>query len=127
MELRPRLLLVEDDAETRSALADDLALSGYEVAVAANGEEGLERLHQTGRPAVVLLDLLMPGMDGGEFLVRMREKPELADVPVIILTGIASSKLKKLLGAEAVFVKPFRTELLRAELSRLCAAQAGRA
>ena len=119
MEPRPRLLLVDDDADMRSALADALG-EGFEVAQAANGEEGLRWLRQAGRPCAVLLDLLMPQMDGGEFLARMREEPEYAQVPVLILTGIASSQLKRLLGAEAVFVKPFDTGQLRRELERLC-------
>ena len=119
MDERPRLLLVDDDADMRQALAE--ALDGrFEVALAANGEEGLRRLRQGARPCAVLLDLLMPEMDGGEFLARMREEPEYADVPVVILTGIASSQLKRLLGAEAVFVKPFDTGQLRRELERLC-------
>jgi len=119
MEARPRLLLVDDDADMREALAEALG-ERFEVAQAANGEEGLRRLRQDGRPCAVLLDLLMPEMDGGEFLLRMREEPEYSDVPVVILTGIASSQLKRLLGAEAVFVKPFDTGQLRRELERLC-------
>ena len=119
MEGRPRLLLVDDDADMRSALAEALG-EGFEVAQAANGEEGLRWLHEGGRPCAILLDLLMPEMDGGEFLARMREEPEYAELPVLILTGIASSQLKRLLGAEAVFVKPFDTRQLRSELERLC-------
>lgn len=126
MEVSPRLLLVDDDADMREALA--AALRGrFEVALAANGEEGLRRLRQEARPCAILLDLLMPEMDGGEFLARLRDQPEYADVPVVILTGIASSQLKRLLGAEAVFVKPFDTGQLRRELERLCRREDGRA
>ncbi len=119
MEARPRLLLVDDDADMREALAEALG-ERFEVALAANGEEGLRRLREGSRPCAVLLDLLMPEMDGGEFLARMREEPAYAGVPVVILTGIAASQLKRLLGAEAVFVKPFDTGQLRRELERLC-------
>ena len=126
MEAPPRLLLVDDDADMREALAEALR-EGFEVALAADGEEGLRRLREGGRPCAILLDLLMPQMDGGEFLARLREQPEFADVPVVILTGIASSQLKRLLGAEAVFVKPFDTGQLRRELERLCRGEAGRA
>jgi len=119
MEARPRLLLVEDDADMREALAEALG-ERFELVQAANGAEGLRRLGEGPRPCAVLLDLLMPEMDGGEFLSRMREQPGYSEVPVVILTGIASSQLKRLLGAEAVYVKPFDTGQLRRELERLC-------
>jgi CheY-like chemotaxis protein len=121
---RPRVLLVDDDADLRLAVAEALEERGYEVALAAGGQEALQRLRAGPRPCAVLLDLLMPGMDGAEFLAAMRADAALADLPVIILTGVASSKLKGLLGAQACLVKPFETAELCVEIDRACFASA---
>lgn len=117
---RASVLLVDDDDLIREALSDDLAAYGYEVTVAASGEEALRRLRAGPRPCALLLDLLMPGMDGAELLAKVRDEEGLAGLPVIVLTGLASSKLKRLLGAEAVLVKPFDTSELCREIDRVC-------
>jgi len=114
------VLLVDDDDQVREALSDDLAAAGYEVAAAATGEEALRRLRAGPRPCALLLDLLMPGMDGAELLAKVRSEEGLAGLPVIVLTGLASSKLKGLLGAEAVLVKPFESAELFREIDRVC-------
>jgi CheY-like chemotaxis protein len=114
------VLLVDDDALVREALTDDLEEHGYEVAAAATAEEALRRLRQEPRPSALLLDLLMPGMDGAELLAKVREDEGLANLPVIVLTGLASSKLKRLLRADAVLVKPFETSELLREIDRVC-------
>jgi len=117
---RASVLLVDDDDQIREALSDDLEAHGYEVAVAATGEEALRRLRAGPRPCALLLDLLMPGMDGAELLAKVRAEEGLAGLPVIVLTGLASSKLKRLLRAEAVLLKPFDTSELCRELDRVC-------
>ena len=85
MDERPRLLLVDDDADMRQALAE--ALDGrFEVALAANGEEGLRRLRQGARPCAVLLDLLMPEMSGYDLLEEMAHDEAIAGTQVIIVS-----------------------------------------
>jgi CheY-like chemotaxis protein len=87
-EASGRLLVVEDDRDAADALAEALAETGYEVTIAGDGHEALEHVHGTGvRPDVVLLDILMPVMDGHAFLATRATDPLLADVPVIVMTG----------------------------------------
>jgi signal transduction histidine kinase/DNA-binding response OmpR family regulator/HAMP domain-containing protein len=82
----PRALVVEDDDTTRELVRRLLVGEGWAVSAAANGREALERL-RSERPNLILLDLLMPEMDGFEFLAKLRESPELATTPVIIVTA----------------------------------------
>jgi signal transduction histidine kinase/DNA-binding response OmpR family regulator len=81
-----RVLVVDDEADTRSLLLERLALAGFEVSGAADGESALAATRSL-RPALVLLDLMMPGMDGWEVLRRLRSEPATAELPVIVLTG----------------------------------------
>jgi signal transduction histidine kinase/DNA-binding response OmpR family regulator/HAMP domain-containing protein len=82
----PRALVVEDEETTREQMRRLLMGEGWAVASAANGREALERL-KGERPNLILLDLLMPEMDGFEFLARLRQEPDLANIPVIIVTS----------------------------------------
>ena len=90
MPLR-RILIIEDDALVRTALAEAMRGPGVEVVVAADGLEGLERLHGGPRPAVILLDLRMPRLGGEEFLRVMRADRRYEDLPVITMTAGAGS------------------------------------
>lgn len=80
------ILVVDDHAATREPLAKLLRYEGYETAVAANGAEALEALRER-KPDLVLLDLLMPKMDGLAFLDEASREPHGAEVPVIVVTG----------------------------------------
>jgi CheY-like chemotaxis protein len=79
------ILLVEDDSDIRGLLRHRLARWPYEVVEAASGEIGLE-LARSRRPSLVVLDILLPGIDGWEVLRMMRGDPELADVPVVVVS-----------------------------------------
>src|SRR5690242_7123757 len=84
------LLVVEDDADVREALIEVLADHGYFALAAANGREALEILRAEGpRPSVILLDIMMPVMDGQQFRAAQLEDPELAAIPVIVLSAHA--------------------------------------
>jgi CheY-like chemotaxis protein len=88
-----RILLVDDDADLRESLAEALEEAGYKVDRAGNGQEALEKLRShTGpeRPAAVLLDLLMPVMNGWQFCQLKRSDPAVADIPVIAMSGAVS-------------------------------------
>jgi len=82
----PRALVVEDDVSTREMLRRLLIGEGWEVSMSANGREALDRL-TAERPNLVLLDLMMPEMDGFEFLAEFRKDPKFAATPVIVVTG----------------------------------------
>jgi CheY-like chemotaxis protein len=82
------LLVVEDNREIRKSLRDLFTLEGFAVEEAGNGREALERLDAGSHPSMIVLDLVMPVMDGWEFLRQMRARPE-CDTPVVVLTSLA--------------------------------------
>jgi PAS domain S-box-containing protein len=88
-DVRPSgtVLVVDDDSESRDVLGEVLAQSGYEVAKAGNGVEALAYLHESPPPALVVLDLTMPVMDGWEFLAGRERDPLLRAIPVLVLSG----------------------------------------
>ncbi len=81
-----KILVVEDDLDILRLVTFSLEKSGYEVLTAVNGKEGLEKA-TNDRPDIILLDLMMPFMGGAEMLERLKEIPDMKDVPVIILTA----------------------------------------
>jgi CheY-like chemotaxis protein len=83
------VLIIEDDADLREMMAQLLSLEGYQAHVVSNGREALDYLHNGAeRPELILLDLMMPVMDGWEFRRVQRSDPDLADVPVIVLSAL---------------------------------------
>jgi CheY-like chemotaxis protein len=82
------VLVVEDDSEVREILVELLEDHGYRATAAANGLEALQRLRGDGfRPCVIILDLMMPVMDGATFWTEKQRDPALADIPVIVLSA----------------------------------------
>jgi CheY-like chemotaxis protein len=88
------ILVVEDEPGPRATMTRILRAAGYPVVAVRNGEEALARLRRDLRPSLVLLDLMLPVMDGFEFRVRQMQDPELADIPVIVLAGYADVERK---------------------------------
>jgi CheY-like chemotaxis protein len=87
------ILLVEDDDDIRDLLSQVLAEEGYTVVGAANGLEALTYLRSDGqRPDLILLDLMMPVMDGWQFRAAQREDPQLAAIPVVLLTAVTEAR-----------------------------------
>ncbi len=86
---RPTVLVVDDDRDIRDALSDVLHDESYTVVCASDGEEGMARLRSSPRPAVILLDWMMPRCDGACFLRQQRADPALAAIPVVLLTADA--------------------------------------
>lgn len=85
-----RILIVEDDADLRSALADAMSDTGAEIVTAEDGVDALHQLRDGPAPAVVLLDLRMPRLDGPAFLRELRADARFEHLPVITMTGGAS-------------------------------------
>ncbi|HSB82316.1 MAG TPA: response regulator [Candidatus Methylomirabilis sp.] len=111
---KKRVPLVEDDADTRSAMQDMFERSGYIYADAADGTDGLARAERT-HPDVILLDVRMPGLDGYEVCRRLKQNPASAAIPVIFLTAFPDLTLNRLAfkaGGVACITKPFRIEAL---------------
>lgn len=83
----PLILVIEDDADVREALAEAITEAGLSVVLAEDGQDGLERLRAGCLPAVILLDLRMPRLNGEEFLRAIRAEPAWERVPVISMTA----------------------------------------
>ncbi|SEU00195.1 Response regulator receiver domain-containing protein [Stigmatella erecta] len=111
-----RLLLVDDEAAIVEALQDILSDEGYAVEAAFNGEEALQRLH-AARPDLMLMDLMMPVMDGRELLRRVRQDPSLHDLPVVVMSaGRITDEERQ--AASATLAKPFELEVLLETLQK---------
>jgi CheY-like chemotaxis protein len=78
------VLVVEDEQELREMMRDALELNGYAVVTAEDGQDALDKLSGTEGLCLVILDLLMPVMNGWEFVERMRQRTELASIPIVV-------------------------------------------
>ena len=116
--LERMVLVVEDDRAVREALSALLEVEGYSVVAAANGEEALHHLQDGLRPSVILLDLMMPVMDGFEFRRRQLTDLRFSRIPVIVVSGVSYILADTDMRADAVIQKPV-------EPSELCAVVLG--
>jgi CheY-like chemotaxis protein len=115
--LAKSVLVVEDDIDIRETLAGLLADEGYSVNACANGLEALTYLRAGRRADVILLDLMMPVMDGWQFRVLQKRDPELASIPVLALSADGTPKAEAI-DATAYLAKPVSYEKLPATLAR---------
>jgi len=113
------VLIVEDDGDLRDMMAQLLMLEGFQTASVANGREALEYLHQGDRPDVILLDLMMPVMDGWEFRRRQQQDPSVAGVPVIILSALDPTRASGV-EADAFLKKPLDFDRLLSLVRGYC-------
>ena len=121
---RARILVVEDDADIRTALCAVLAEEGYAVASAADGREALAVLRAGPLPRVILLDLMMPVMAGADFRAAQLAEPSLAAIPIVLLTADPRiDEASQALGAAASFAKPFELRRLLRALGHLVSGQ----
>ena len=112
-EGRGGLVLVIDDEElVRTSLRQVLVEEGYQVDVASDGADGIRRLRER-RPDVILVDLMMPGMNGTQFLRALRDDPSITDIPVVVMTAVTGLTVHPMsLGATDVLEKPFDVDEL---------------
>lgn len=116
-----RILIVEDDLATREALALFLATEGYHVSTAPDGLAALQQLRNGEHPSLIVLDLMMPVMDGWQFRSEQQADPALADIPVIVCSaGGRVSQRAASLEALAYFDKPVEPTELLAVIHRCC-------
>jgi CheY-like chemotaxis protein len=104
------ILIVDDDDDVRDACVAVLGEEGYTTRTARNGREALDLLHQDLHPAVILLDLMMPEMNGFEFRARQLADPSIADLPVVVLTAGTMSDRIRQLHPDACLTKPFELD-----------------
>ena len=127
MQIR-KVLLAEDDEDIQKVARISLQFrGGWEVSLAMNGEECLA-LAAKERPDLILLDCMMPKLDGYETCRQLKQDPALRDIPVIFLTARSQdSEVKKglLLGALGYLVKPFNPMTLAAEIQEIVSARGG--
>lgn len=114
------ILLVEDDVDVREALVEALSDRGYTVDTAGDGLLALQALRGGKRPGVILLDLMMPRMDGVEFRTAQRADPTLADLPVVLLSADARMEEKaRAMKVHDTIRKPIDLEQLYRVIERI--------
>ena len=120
--MNAKILVVEDELSQREALAEVLSRLGYEVQCAANGNEALELMRRSeSLLGLILLDLMMPVMDGWEFRAEQRKDRSLADVPVVVVSALGDTAQKAVQDGAAAFVsKPLHWQALLPVLERFC-------
>jgi DNA-binding response OmpR family regulator len=116
----PCVLVIEDDASVQQLLAAYLQLEGFQVTTADNGIEGLKRMKQS-RPCLILLDLMMPIMDGEQFRAAQLREPGLADVPDICISAIYDARQRaERMQAAGLIKKPFDIEEVLSAVRARC-------
>jgi CheY-like chemotaxis protein len=112
------VLIVDDNTDLRTSLADVLELEGWRTVQATDGADALRALEREHTPDVIVLDLLMPVMDGRQFLSALRADPARAGTPIVIMTGTVP---RDDLGVVAVLEKPFELAPFLALLGQVAA------
>ena len=112
----PRVLLVEDDPDIRGTVKDLLQAEGYEVFEAENGRRGLQMLETVARPCLILLDMMMPVLDGNGFMDLLRSDEALVSIPVVVVSaGNGSAR-----GTQGFIRKPFDLDHLVHVVKQYC-------
>lgn len=120
--MQRRVLIIEDEKLIILSTQMVLEASGFRVDSAMDGEEGIQKAKQSA-PDLILLDIMMPGIDGWETLTRLKQDPETADVPVVIFTAREHSRGHQRsaeMGAADYFRKPFEPEELVELVEKHC-------
>jgi CheY-like chemotaxis protein len=119
------ILLVDDDADVRESIRDALADEGYRVTTAANGREALHLLkNEDLRPDLILLDIMMPEMDGWAFRGEQLKDPKLVSIPVIVFTAYGAPRdIARQLDAAGFLKKPLHLDELLSTIAQATAAR----
>jgi CheY-like chemotaxis protein len=115
----PTVFIVEDDPDTREMLGKFLELEGFHVETAANGRQALDRLSSGLKASVIVLDLMMPIMDGWQFRREQVRNSALASIPVIVVSAAGKERLANI-EANSYLTKPIDLEELLREVSIFC-------
>ena len=116
------ILVVEDDRDVRESIVDVLEDNDYIARGAGNGADALDQLKDGGvRPCVILLDIMMPVMDGWQFRAAQQTDPELSAIPVVVLTAHTSAKeAAEQMKAAGFLKKPVQLSALLSAVERFC-------
>jgi len=117
-----QILIVEDDEGIRAALSLTLEMEGFPVTTAANGKEALAILQEIEKPCLILLDLMMPVMNGREFAEALGKDMILAAIPIVIVTAF-SEQAKTMDKGYSIIKKPVDIDLLLALVRKYCETQ----
>ncbi|MDQ3071194.1 MAG: response regulator [Acidobacteriota bacterium] len=117
MTQRRRLLLVEDEPDTRAAMFHVFTQAGYSVLTADDGQQALDLLMLGVRPRLMIVDLLLPNVSGTEFLRYIQNEPDLRTIPRIVVTSLRPNEVKVI--ADRIFQKPADLDDVLAEVQRL--------
>ena len=109
------VLIVEDDVDTREMLGRYLELEGFRVETAANGRQALEQLEAGSEPSVIVLDLMMPVMDGWQFRREQSRRDQIANIPVIVVSAAGKDRISQI-DADAYLSKPVDLDELKAHI-----------
>jgi CheY-like chemotaxis protein len=110
------ILVADDEADVRSLILALLEDEGYRVVVAANGRAALDVVERR-RPDLILMDVMMPTMDGREAARRLRERPDTKAIPIVLMSAVGCDALQP--GVQAFVAKPFDLDQLLATIDRL--------
>jgi CheY-like chemotaxis protein len=113
---RPLVLVVDDDPDILDAICDILDAEGYRVSRARHGQEALEQV-ESERPDIILLDLMMPVMDGVAFSQALRERPAVSDVPIVVISADGNPARAAAVGAAGYLAKPFDIDALLTQVA----------
>jgi CheY-like chemotaxis protein len=115
------VLIVDDDPDIRDAMGECLRYEGYDVHSAADGRDALDRLEYGLRPAVILLDLKMPVLNGFDVLEALKSRPEWKSIPVVIVSANRGYEAEDLSGAVSILRKPVNVDRLLAAVEQAVA------
>ena len=116
----PRILIVDDEKHIRTLLREQLEEAGYSIVEAQNGREAIQ-LARAERPDLIILDILMPGLDGFEVTTILKQSDETADIPIMILSIVEDRDRGYRLGVDSYLTKPIDAEQLLSTVSSLAA------
>jgi len=114
------VMIIEDDRDTREMLGRFLELEGFDVRTAANGELALRALQEDGQPCVIILDLMMPVMNGWQFREAQQSDPALSHIPVVVVTAAGAREQVPEISADGWLSKPVDFDRLLATIAPLC-------
>ena len=120
---QPLVLVVDDDPDILDAICDILDAEGYRVARARHGEEALAQV-EVERPAIILLDLMMPVMDGVAFAQALHDRPLDRDIPIVVISADGNPQRAASVRATGYLAKPFDIEALLSQVAGITRAPA---